>query len=241
MRTGADEPMETNEEPGFLRFPHTPHLAALGEPPRADKVLSSRERSELLAGSVIVEEKIDGANLGLSLGEHGRLRAQSRGHYLDRQAHPQFAPLAAWLAARQERLAPALAGGRILFGEWCHAVHSTRYDRLPDWFLLFDVFDGRERRFWSTERRNALAPQLGLALVPELARGRLTLASLTTLIGPSRVGSGPAEGLYVRADEGAWCASRAKLVRPGFCQTTVEHWSRRPVVRNALAPAVDSP
>jgi hypothetical protein len=61
----------------FFRFPHTPHLAWLGEgSPRVDKVLSSREAADLLAGEVVVEEKLDGANLGISVSENGALRVQ---------------------------------------------------------------------------------------------------------------------------------------------------------------------
>ena len=59
----------------FFRFPHTPHLAWLGEgTPRDDKVLSSHEAAALLAGEVVVEEKLDGANVGLSLDPDGGLR-----------------------------------------------------------------------------------------------------------------------------------------------------------------------
>ena len=67
----------------FFRFPHTPHLAwlAAGEP-RNDKVLSLAEAQTLLAGEVVVEEKLDGANLGLSLNSEGALRTQNRGQYL---------------------------------------------------------------------------------------------------------------------------------------------------------------
>jgi len=67
----------------FFRFPHTPHLAWLGPgAPRDDKVLTPAEVRELLNGEVVVEEKIDGANLGLSLAPDGSLRAQNRGQYL---------------------------------------------------------------------------------------------------------------------------------------------------------------
>jgi hypothetical protein len=41
----------------FFRFPHTPHLAWLGEgSPRDDKVLLPNEVAALLAGNVVVEE-----------------------------------------------------------------------------------------------------------------------------------------------------------------------------------------
>ncbi|HMU87893.1 MAG TPA: RNA ligase family protein, partial [Agitococcus sp.] len=83
----------------FFRFPHTPHLAwlAVGTP-RDDKVLSSQEVAALLAGDVVVEEKLDGANLGISLDTKGQLRSQNRGQYLSEPHAGQFSRLPAWLA-----------------------------------------------------------------------------------------------------------------------------------------------
>ncbi len=53
----------------YFRFPSTPHLAWLAKDgmPRGDKLLSPTEAQSLLSGDVVVEEKLDGANLGLSL------------------------------------------------------------------------------------------------------------------------------------------------------------------------------
>jgi ATP-dependent RNA circularization protein (DNA/RNA ligase family) len=221
----------------FFRFPHTPHLACLGNAPaREDKVLGPLEARELLTGEVLIEEKVDGANVGVSVDETGELRAQNRGKYLERQrAHPQFKPLFRWVDSRSSELAAALAPDLVLFGEWCYAVHSVRYDRLPDWFLAFDVYDRRRNAFWSASRRDRLVAQLGLSLVPRLAQGHFDLAGIRTLLGPSRLGDGPAEGLYVRKDEGEWLAARAKLVRSEFVQAIDEHWSKRALETNALA------
>ncbi len=36
-------------------------------------------------------------------------------------------------------------------------------------------------------------------------------------------------------EHGDWLVSRAKLVRPGFVQHMVEHWSKGPIQRNRLA------
>jgi hypothetical protein len=64
----------------FFRFPHTPHLAWMGSGmPRDDKVLSSDEADEVLAGPVVVEEKLDGANLGFSVSPDGVLRLRTVG------------------------------------------------------------------------------------------------------------------------------------------------------------------
>jgi hypothetical protein len=221
----------------FFRFPHTPHIAWLGPgKPRADKVLAPHEVSEMLAREVVVEEKVDGANLGFSVGEDGTLRAQNRGSYLDLDAPKgQWKPLKRWLSMRRSALIDALGSNLMLFGEWCYAVHSVRYDRLPDWFLAFDVYDRATGEFWSVDRRNALTATLGLATVPELSRGRHTIESLGRLLGASRLTDGPAEGLYIRSEQLGVLRTRAKLVRAEFVQAIEEHWSKRPIEENRLA------
>ena len=219
----------------FFKFPHTPHLAWLSSAPaRQDKVLSPPEVRDFLSAEVLVEEKVDGANLGLSVDSAGSLRAQNRGSFLGTRASPQFQPLWPWLEARRERLVEALGQNLMLFGEWCFAVHSVRYDALPDWFLAFDVYDRQAGRFWSSARRDALVDRLGLARVPVVARGRFSLPEVQKLLAPSRFTHGLMEGLYLRRDRGGFLGARAKLVRAEFVQAIEEHWSSRPLERNGL-------
>lgn len=221
----------------FFKFPHTPHLDWLSSAPvRHDKVLSPAEAREFLGREVLVEEKVDGANLGISIGPAGELRAQNRGSYLGTRASPQFQPLWPWLEARRQQLVDALGQNLMLFGEWCFAVHSVRYDALPDWFLAFDVYDKQAGRFWSSARRDALTASLGLARVPVVARGRFTVEDVKKLLGASSLTHAPMEGVYLRCDAGEWLLGRAKLVRPEFVQAIEEHWSSRPLERNLLAP-----
>jgi len=222
----------------FFRFPHTPHLAWLGSgEPRDDKVLAPREVATLLAGEVIVEEKVDGANVGFSVSHDGDVVVQNRGSYLDRHhAHDQFRPLWPWLDRNRDALFDALGTQLILFGEWCYACHSVPYDGLPDWFLGFDVYDRGYERFWSSDRRDALLERLDLVPTPRLAHGHCTLPQLQAFLGPSRVGSNDMEGLVVRAEADGWVTGRAKLVAARFTQQIEEHWSRGAVRPNSLAP-----
>ena len=227
----------------FFRFPHTPHLAWLGSgQPRNDKVMAPDEVDILLDGALVVEEKIDGANIGFSTSEDGTVLVQNRGQYLDRSySHAQFQPLWKWLPAREEALADALYPDRMLFGEWCYAVHSVEYDGLPDWFMGFDVYDRSEGVFWDTERRDRLLADVGLISVPRLGSGDYTLPDLTDLLArPSRVGAGPLEGVVVRRELDGQTTVRAKLVRAEFAQAIEEHWSRGPLRRNELAGGVGS-
>ncbi|WP_374327875.1 RNA ligase family protein [Azonexus sp.] len=221
----------------FFRFPHTPHLVWLGQnTPRDDKVLSSAEVQALLAGNVVVEEKLDGANLGFSLASDCSLRAQNRGQYLLEPHAGQFARLPAWLAQHGAALSRVLIPDLIVFGEWCAARHSLDYAALPDWFLLFDVYDRSAGRFWSSARRNALAASAGLTCVPEVARGRHSVASLKGLVTTlsSLYRQGPLEGLVIRQESAQWCECRAKLVRAEFTQTIETHWRKRAIEWNRV-------
>lgn len=221
----------------FFRFPHTPHLAWLGDgAPRDDKVLSPNEANILLDGDVVVEEKLDGANLGISISPEGELRAQNRGQYLSTPYAGQFARLAGWLALHGDTIREMLNPNLILFGEWCAARHSLDYSALPDVFLLFDVYDRVAKRFWSSRRRNELALTTGLATVPEICQGRTTLADLKQLVTstPSRFRAGPLEGVMVRRESGDWLQMRAKVVRPDFTQAITAHWRKRAIEWNRV-------
>lgn len=214
----------------FFRFPHTPHLTWLGVgSPRDDKVLSSSEVTALLAGDVEVEEKLDGANVGLSLAPDGSLRAQNRGQYLAEPHAGQFARLPAWLVQHGEGLRAVLTPNLILFGEWCAARHSLDYATLPDWFLLFDVYDRSAGRFWSSTRRNALAIRAGLVTAPQLLQGKISVTALKQLVSkkPSHYREGPLEGIVIRRESPKWCDGRAKLVRSDFAQAIDTHWRKR--------------
>ncbi|GJK67841.1 DNA ligase [Klebsiella oxytoca] len=222
----------------FFRFPHTPHLAWLGNSsPRDDKVLSHGEVASLLSGEVVVEEKLDGANVGLSLDANGNLVVQNRGQYLSGPHTGQFARLPSWLVQHADSLYSMLTPNIILFGEWCAARHSLDYVALPDWLLIFDVYDRAMGRFWSTSRRNALATSTGLVTVPQLLKIKTSLDSLKQLVitQQSHYRKGPLEGIVVRRESAEWCEARAKLVRPDFTQAINIHWRKRVIEWNRVS------
>lgn len=221
----------------FFRFPNTPHLLWLGTgQPRDDKILSDVEIAALLQDEVLIEEKLDGANLGISLDEHGELRAQNRGQYLPQPFSGQFSRLNSWLGQHGEILKQALTPELILFGEWCAARHSLDYNKLPDWFLLFDVHDRKAGRFWSVERRNQLARELNFTTVPLLRRTKITKNQLVQLLdeAQSRYRSGKVEGIVIRSDSPLWCENRAKLVNREFVQAIEDHWRSRAIEWNLV-------
>ncbi|MCA2028567.1 RNA ligase family protein [Enterobacter sp. K16B] len=222
----------------FFRFPHTPYLEWASEhSPRGDKVLSAIEAYDLLNANVIVEEKIDGANLGISLTDDGNFQFQNRGHILTLPGKGQFSRLSSWLNHHRQGLAAVLKPELILFGEWCAARHSLDYSALPDWFIMFDVYDSNAGKFWSISRRNSLARHAGLITPYEFFRGRTTMLELKHLLNASlsHYRNGPPEGIVIRRENTEWSENRAKLVRSDFTQSIEKHWRKRILEWNMLS------
>ena len=124
----------------------------------------------------------------------------------------------------------------LLFGEWCAARHSLDYTALPDWFLLFDVYDRGAGKFWCSVRRNALAEQAGLKLVPQVFYGKTSVKALIEHVQntPSHYRNGPLEGLVIRRESADWCEARAKIVRADFTQAIEQHWRKRAIEWNRV-------
>lgn len=220
----------------FFKFPSTPHLDVFGDIDiREDKVLSAAERDAFLRHNITVEEKVDGANLGISFNEDGHLCVQNRGEFLHLPETGQWKKLNEWLNSRIDTLFENLTDRYILFGEWTYAQHSVFYDRLPDWFLGFDIYDRVIGRFFSCTRRDALFKKMQITKVPTIAHGHFAIIDLEKHLSQSKLGPQPAEGLYLRLDEGQWLLKRAKLVRPEFIQSLEGHWSRSAIRQNLLA------
>ncbi|MFA0888189.1 MAG: RNA ligase family protein [Synergistales bacterium] len=219
----------------IFKFPSTPHIVILGNKEiRGDKIMSADERKDFLRNEITVEEKIDGANLGISFDREGKLYAQSRGNYLDLPCGGQWKKLSAWLNSKVDSLSEVLKNRYILFGEWCYAQHSIEYDSLPDWFLGFDIYDKVGKRFFSCAKRNDIFKKIGIFQTPKLGYGKYTLQELIKLMGMSQLGNRSAEGIYLRLDKGAWLIQRGKLVQPDFIQRIEQHWSRGGIKVNQI-------
>jgi hypothetical protein len=228
-----------------FKYPRTPHLAGSRLQP-GDADLAQVPFAHLRGRNLVVEEKLDGANAGISFSPDGDLLLQSRGHYLaGGPRERQFAPFKAWAATLADRLRPVLGHLYVLYGEWLYAKHTVFYDALPHYFCEFDVFDGRTREFLDTPGRRELLAGLPVTSVPVLRSGPLTdERQLTALVGPSvcrtarwrtalaeaavEAGADPEraaaesdkademEGLYIKVEEGGRTVERYKWVRASF-------------------------
>lgn len=188
-----------------------------------DGVLTDAQRQSLLRSPLVVEEKLDGANVWIQVDDVGRPHVGGRsGGASDRAG--QLGRLRAWAFERAHRLAVGLKPGIVLYGEWLYLTHSLPYDRLPDYLVVVDVrrADGT---FIDRRGRESLCSELELTTTPLVYEGRLGgLDALRELHGPSAFGSAPAEGFVVRRETGGDVIERAKWVAPGFRRKTDEEW-----------------
>lgn len=137
----------------IVKFVRTPHLEG-SKLQSGDEDLSQVRISDLVGKRVIVEEKVDGANAGISFTHAGEMMLQSRGHYLvggPREKHWDL--FKQWAATHETSLYNILSDKYILYGEWLFAKHTVFYDLLPHYFLAFDIFDKENQTFISTNRR----------------------------------------------------------------------------------------
>lgn len=156
---------------GFMKYPRTQHLVG-SRLQHGDFDLSQVPLSDLSGHYVVVEEKVDGANAGISFTDDGALQLQSRGHVLmggPRERH--FALFKTWASCHQATLYEILGTRYILFGEWLYAKHTVFYDALSHYFLEFDVFDKEQGIFLSTAARRTLLDGSPIISVPVLAEG----------------------------------------------------------------------
>ena len=236
----------------FIKYPRTPHLFG-SKGTDDDKHLGRKESEAFIADpSLIVEEKIDGTNVGIHFTSHGRMVLQCRGHEITEGMHPQYDLFKQWTSVKRPMLEAMLGSRFILYGEWLYAKHSVHYRALPHYFFEFDLYDKDAAQFLDLATRRRMLDGTGLHTVPVLRRGPASAEEPRALIGPSAFDSAfdnPVtgrtdhlmEGLYVRTEAGGHVTGRAKLVRPEFVEKVKqsEHWQHQAMVPNQLAEGVD--
>ena len=236
----------------FVKYPRTPHLFG-SKGTDDDKHLGETESKAFIADdSLIVEEKIDGTNVGIHFSDSGQMVLQCRGHLITGGIHPQYDLFKQWAAVKRHVLEEQLQNRFLLFGEWVYARHSIHYRKLTHYFFEFDIYDKEEGTYLDLERRLSLLEGTGFPTVPVVHAGTVRRDDLKNLIGPSQFDShfenpitkrhdNLMEGLYLRTEADGVVTGRAKFVRSEFVEKLKQstHWQHQQMVPNLLADDVD--
>ncbi len=233
------------------KYPRTPHIEGSRQQP-GDEDLDSIPFNLIANEYVVIEEKVDGANAAISFDTQGQLLLQSRGHYLtggSRERH--FNLFKQWAHRHYAALWDVLVDRYILYGEWLYAKHTVFYDRLPHYFLEYDLLDLSSGQFLSTAARKKLLTGLALTSVPVLFEGKLqshkqfvSLLQQSHFISSAHIGrlrelcieqglnadlavrqtnqSSLMEGLYIKVETPELTIDRYKYVRADFLTTILQ-------------------
>lgn len=240
--------MNLNE---IIKYPRTQHLSG-SRLQVGDEDLSQVQFSEIQNKYIVIEEKVDGANTGISFDKSGSLLLQSRGHYLTggyRERHYDL--FKQWAYAHCCELYKILGTRYILYGEWLYAKHTIFYDMLPHYFMEFDIYDKENRVFLSTLARKRMLAGSHIVSVPVLSEGRfgnkeqvlrfigkslyrsdhvtesLMNQALSLGLNPEQViketdTSNLMEGIYIKVETDMRVIHRLKYVRHAFIQSMTD-------------------
>ena len=236
----------------IFKYPRTRHLEGSRQQ-QGDEDLDCARLCELRGKHLVLEEKVDGANCGISFGRDKKMYLQSRGHFLNGgYGERQFDLFKLWAGCFEDQLRRLLGDRYVMYGEWLYAKHTVFYDRLPHYFMEFDIFDKQERRFYSTRRRREFLESAPFVRsVRVLTEGTFqTVDDIAKWIGPSLFISGKSEksflaqcqksgvnaqtafrqtdltgimeGIYIKVEAGAYVMGRLKFVRGSFLNAILD-------------------
>lgn len=156
----------------MFKYPRTQHIRG-SRFQHGDHDLEAVPFEDLVGKHLVIEEKCDGANCGVSFSQSGVLQLQSRGHYLrGGPREKQFNLLKQWTACHEEELFCAIGSRYVIYAEWLYAKHTIYYDALPHYFMEFDIFDSENNVFLSTPARRELLRDTSIVPVLVLAEGK---------------------------------------------------------------------
>lgn len=235
-------------EPIF-KYPRTQHLETSCV--QSDDIKETVPISKL-KGLIVVEEKMDGANSGISFSSSGELLLQSRGHYLTGGPRErQFELFKSWAMRWRQELYEILRDQYVMYGEWMYAKHTVYYDALPHYFMEFDIYEKKNGIFLSTKQRHKMLEGSPITSVKVVGEGTFDhVDELWGLVTKSNFKSAEwrnslydecrrqdldpgivvkqtqnddlMEGLYIKTEDEYEVTGRFKLVRPQFLATIAD-------------------
>ncbi len=250
----------------LFKYPRTAHLFDTGGTAATpdDLILSDNDAAYAVLcdghTKVVIEEKVDGANLGISFDPLTQdFLVQNRSHYISNGEHAQFSRITEFIEANRAALHQILCtgdyiqnGSLILYGEWLAARHSVPYHKLPGLFVAYDLFDRKQERFVSRTRFHTIMKDSGIPVTPVIdtrtfgpytqkqKRDGHFRSELLRFLGTRsafRNDNGTIEGVVLRVDdsESLWNQHRYKIVRPDFVRGCNDgHWSSRQIEKQRV-------
>jgi len=235
----------------IYKYPRTQHIEGSKLQP-GDEDLVNVPFEQIKDKNYVIEEKVDGANSGISI--YKKLLLQSRGHYLTggyRERH--FDLFKTWANNWSTQFKELLGERYVMYGEWLYAKHTVYYDALPHYWMEFDIYDTEREVYLDTPTRQKMLKDFPfIHSVKVLENNIKTKEDLIKKITQSYFitdnknenlaqeimkqgqfhnqneifnqtdSSNLMEGLYIKVEEDGIVKERYKFVRQGFLQVVAD-------------------
>jgi len=204
-------------------YPRIPHL---------DKKISNMTHDDIqLEGKIQfpitgwVQEKLDGANMGVSWTSGPVIRNRNnilKKGYIKKEtpAKLQFRSSWNWLHAHNkdiQKLSKSLMTPVTVYGEWLYAKHSIYYDRLPDLFIAYDIYIPEDDEWLSPDKFESEMSQTDIRFIKPT---KMTFNDISDVVRvselPSEYRNGIREGIVIKLSDGRKVTQSFKIVNKFF-------------------------
>lgn len=220
-------------------FPRTPHLSFSTNISPDDVIASEKETDTIFSHQITIEEKIDGASVGMTLHEkepliRNREHILRKGYVKETAAKKQFASIWNWFYQNKEKFENLRElGSFCIYGEWCFARHGIAYTKLPDYFIAYDIYDYEKDLFLPSPNSRSILTELGFSIPKlffqgEFNEGYKNLTNLSEF--QSEWADEKVEGIYIKLFDEEKITSRFKLVRNDFVRG--KYWDSKKITKN---------
>ncbi len=213
----------------FPKYPRTYHLQGS----KGIKEANNISFNTVLGVNLAIEEKVDGSCVGIAF-DQKRLILKHRNNEVDGM---EWDLLKKWIRDKEELFYDILENRYIMYGGWLYATHTIYYDKLPHFFLEYDIFDSTKQYFLSTPQRQEILKNTPIASVKCLSQGIFKSSKdIISLLGPSFYRNiGNMEGLYLKVEDDLKVKDRYKFISKEFLDgilTSGTHWMNRFLTKN---------
>lgn len=227
-------------------YPRTQHLCYKPNAQRLDLIASENDCKILLENeNTFCEEKVDGASVGICFFENNpiirnrsNILQKGKSGHLRTPAKIQFASIWNYFYEhinRFEKLNDLCGMPVSIYGEWLYALHGIEYDKLPSFFVPYDIYDWERGFFIPTGHARDLLKCAGFDLVPLLYKGKLSSYDyLEKFMDEKSEFSNldKREGVYIKVCDDEKITHRFKWVRSDFIQGS--RWDERKITKNRV-------
>lgn len=230
-------------------FPRTKHLPYNPNASSNDLIATAEEAQTVFNSLVNIEEKIDGASVGICLHPELGLIIRNKDHVLRKGYHKetaakeQFRSIWGWFYDNQNKFELINESGPYaVYGEWCVAQHGIYYGHLPDWFIGYDVYDYEVKRFLAPPIARQLLEEAGFSLPYLYMQGKFSmhdyqdLEYMANLPGKWSISTETTtnqnEGIYLKTYDDRYVVDRFKMVRNTFVRGAL--WNSEKIKKNKV-------